>query len=89
MSFLDKVARIRAELLGVPDDVPPPKVIATALSLMGVVPESSCSKVSNHFYVGHTSNFEERKIYYVLDDKKAGGSLKKEGSLSHHRGPDV
>ena len=41
MSFLDKVARIRAELLGAPGDMPPPQVVAAALPLMGVVPEPS------------------------------------------------
>ena len=41
MSFLDKVARIRAELLGAPGDMPPPQVVAAALPLMGIVPEPS------------------------------------------------
>ena len=31
MSFLEKIARIRAELLGAPSDMPPPQVVATAL----------------------------------------------------------
>ena len=41
MSFLDKVARIRAELLGAASDMPPPQVVAAALPLMGIVPEPS------------------------------------------------
>ena len=40
-SFLDKVARIRRELLGMPDDVAPPQVIAAAMPLMGIVAEPS------------------------------------------------
>ena len=43
MSFLEKIARIRAELLGAPSDMPPPQVVATALPLMGIVPEPSWS----------------------------------------------
>ena len=41
MSFLDKVARIRAELLGAACDMPPAQVVAVALPLMGIVPEPS------------------------------------------------
>ena len=41
MSFLDKVARIRAELLGAASDMPVTQVVAAALPLMGIVPEPS------------------------------------------------
>ena len=43
MSFLDNVARIRAELLGAPGDMPATQVVAAALPLMGILPEPSCS----------------------------------------------
>jgi hypothetical protein len=39
MTFLDDVARIRDELLGMPEKSAHALVIATALPLMGVVPE--------------------------------------------------
>ena len=41
MAFLDKVARIRAELLGAASDMPAAQVVAAALPLMGIVPEPS------------------------------------------------
>ena len=41
MSFVEKVARIRNELLGAPSDMPPPKVVVAAMPLMGIVPEPS------------------------------------------------
>ena len=41
MSFLDKVARIRAELLGAASDMPAAQVVAAALPLMGIIPEPS------------------------------------------------
>ena len=40
MSFLDKVARIRAELLGADDDMPAAQVVATALPLMAAPKEA-------------------------------------------------
>ena len=46
MSFLDKVARIRAELLSAACDMPPAQVVAVALPLMGIVPEPSWAGVS-------------------------------------------
>ena len=41
MSFMEKVARIRAELLGEGCDMPAVQVVAAALPLMGIVPEPS------------------------------------------------
>ena len=41
MSFLDKVARIRTELIGAASDMPAAQVFAAALPLMGIVPEPS------------------------------------------------
>jgi hypothetical protein len=41
MSFLDKVARIRAELIGAASDMPAAQVVAAALPLMSIVPEPS------------------------------------------------
>mmetsp|Transcript_18521 Transcript_18521/g.50238 ORF Transcript_18521/g.50238 Transcript_18521/m.50238 type:complete len:93 (-) Transcript_18521:48-326(-) len=40
-SFLDKVARIRTELIGAPSDMPATQVVAAALQLMDIVPEPS------------------------------------------------
>ena len=41
MSFLDKVARIRTELIGAASDMPGAQVVAAALPLMGIIPEPS------------------------------------------------
>ena len=42
MSFLDKFARIRAELLGAASDMPAAQVVAAAAAAhMGIVPEPS------------------------------------------------
>ena len=39
MSFLEKVARIRNELLGAPSDMPAAQVVGAAMPLMGIVAE--------------------------------------------------